>query len=103
MSQLSAEAEQAILKYNLNISNQTRSQLVSMNDDPDRQTKWVVNPVMQFFIERAMNQMLGNRSVVPSSSVPSNSIPSVSIPTSESKPIVVEEPEEEVGLFSLFD
>ena len=101
MAQLSTEAEQAILKYNLNISNQTRSQLVSMNNDPDRQTKWVVNPMMQFFIERAMSQMLGNRSVVPSNSVPLNSVPSV--PPSESKPVVVEEPEEEVGLFSLFD
>ena len=103
MAQLSAEAEQAILKYNLSISNQTRSQLVSMNDDPDRQTSWVVNPMMQFFIERAMSQMLGNCSVVPSSSVPLNSVPSVSILPLESKPVVAEEPEEEVGLFSLFD
>jgi len=59
---LSDEAEQLIVKHNLNISQSTREALQIMNNDPDRQSKWVVNPLMQWCVENTMTAMQSERS-----------------------------------------
>lgn len=60
MAELSIESEEAIKKYNLQITNSDRKELSKLNNDPDRQTKWAVNPLIQFLLERTMNEMCGS-------------------------------------------
>ena len=60
MSQLSCEAENAVTQYGIKLSNQSRKVLSEMNDNPDRQTKYVVNPVVQYTMESCLNQWFEN-------------------------------------------
>ncbi len=57
---LSQEAEDAITKHNLHLSQQGRKVLSQMNGDPDRQTKYVVNPLVSYQLESYSNFLFEN-------------------------------------------
>ena len=104
MAQLSQEAEQAIDKYGLTVSDEARNMCSSMNNDADRQTKWVVNPMIQFLIEQTMNQLRGGRS---NGSSLAQTRPEVTTTVKKperkpEKPVVVDEPDD-TGFGGLFD
>jgi hypothetical protein len=54
---LSPEAEEAIMTYEKVVSKEDRKLLAKMNDDPDRQKKWAVNPLMQYHLEDGSNAL----------------------------------------------
>jgi len=105
LPKLSDEAEQAIVKYNKNITPAVRRQLATMNDDPDRQTKWIVNPFVQWIIEREINSIVNRSNTATTTTTPV----APTTTTINKKPIkpepkpVVEEDTDDTATFSLFD
>jgi len=55
---LNHDTELHLIKHNITLSDTNRIALLPMNNDCERQKAWAVNPMMQFFIERTMNQLM---------------------------------------------
>jgi hypothetical protein len=105
MSKLSTQAEEAIKKYNLKITDEDRKHLSKMNNDPDRQTKWVVNPLVQYCIERCTNELLANRGTTAVMSSTTDNKPVVDTKKPEPKPVDDDKNDDDdtEGTFNLFD
>ena|ERR1700744_2247051 len=110
---LSDEAEKAIIKHNKQITDRDRELLSKMNNDPDRQTKWIMSPFIQWIIEGTINGSSCHNSTT-STVVSTNSTNNTNTnntatnknppKTVYNEPTQVPEPEQEVEpSFSLFD
>jgi hypothetical protein len=98
-TQLSAEAESVIEKNGLTLSESERKCLQSMNNDGDRQARWVANPLMQFLIEQTLRSVGAGGGAVGSATTSTDSKPPAKPePKKKEEP----EPEEDVEIFNLF-
>jgi len=55
MSQLIERAEDYIVEHNVKLTKESRDKLSKY--DPETQMKWLVNPLVQYFIEKTINDI----------------------------------------------